>query len=218
MRPITFTTTALPSADTDSVCLSQTPLAAGDLTIAGALAAAGVATLVSTSAKPRYGLQLTVGCAGADSGRTFTVTGTAPGGAAQTETIAGANIGTTAGVLFWETITQVAVDAATAGAIVVGTAQIGATAWIPLDVYVENQYQTIQTDVTGTINYTWQYTNDDPFDTSITQLAFSHPTAGMVAASTDQIAGTSTQLRAVRLKINSGSGTARNTIVQQSAA
>ena len=218
MRPMQFTTTALPTADTDSICLSQTPLAAGNLTIAGVLASGGVATLVSLSAKPRYGLQLTVGCAGSDAGRTFTITGTAPGGKAQTETIAGSNASATAGVLFWETVTRVAVDAATAGAIIVGTAQIGATDWLPLDVYTPNQVQTISTDVSGTINYTWQYTNDDPFDTSITPVPYSHPTAGMVAATTDQIAGTTTQMRAVRLKINSGNGTARNVITQQSAA
>lgn len=218
MRPISFTTTALSAADTDSISLSQTPLGAGNLTITGALASGGVATLTSASAKPRYGLYVTVKCAGADAGRTFTITGTKPGGAAQTETIAGANTGTTTGTKAFETVTQVAVDAATAGAIEVGTAQAGYTDWLPMDIYTPNDATAFDAVVSGTINYSVVYTNEDPFDTSIAHLTKAHPDAALTAASASQTAQATALMRALRVVINSGSGTLRVTITQQSTA
>lgn len=216
MRPIQFTTTALAALDDDSICLSQTPSGAGNLTIAGALASGGVATLTSALAGPRYGLKIIVSCAGADAAKTFTVTGTKPGGTAQTETIAGSNGSTTTSTLYWETVTQIAVSAATAGAVKVGTTQIGATEWMPLDIYTPNCQTAIDSVVSGTINYSWVYTNEDPFNTAITQLAAAHPDAALTAASASQTAQATAILRAVRLIINSGSGTLRNTITQQS--
>lgn len=216
MRPMAFTTTALAAADTDSISLSQTPLGAGNLTITGALAAGGVATLTAATARPRYGLLVTVKCAGADAARTFTITGTRPGGSTQTETIAGANAGTTTGALYFETVTQVAVDAATAGAIEIGTAQAGGTDWMPMDVAVPNQATTFSAVVTGTINYSVQYTNEDPFDRTITQLAKAHSVAALTAASASQTATATDLMRAMRIIIASGSGTLRVAITQQS--
>jgi hypothetical protein len=211
LRPISFTTIALAGADTNYIAESQTPLGAGNLTLTAAAAA-----LVSTSAKPRYGLLISIDCAGADAGRTFTVTGTAPGGATQSETMAGSNGSQTLSTLYYESVTSIAVDAATAGAVIAGIRQTGATAWMPLDIYDPNSSTAISVNITGTLNYSVQYTNEDPFDTSITPVAISHPVAALVAASADQIGQTVNILRAVRLLINSGSGTALMTIVQQS--
>lgn len=216
MRPISFTTTALSGASTTNICGSQTPLGAGNLTINGALATAGVATLTSATAKPRYGLTIKISCAGSDAGRTFTVTGTKPGGGAQTEAIAGANSSNTSSALYWETITQIAVDAATAGAITVGANQVGATDWIPLDVYTPSPQTAIDVNITGTVNYSVTYTNEDPWDTTITQLEKVHPDSALTGASADQTAQATAVMRAVRLIINSGSGTAKMTITQQS--
>ena len=211
MRPIAFTTITLAAADTNLIAETQTPLVAGNLTLTTSAAA-----LVSTSAKPRYGLFISIDCAGADAGRTFTVTGTRPGGASQTEAIAGSNGGQTLSAKYWESVTQIAVDAATAGAVIVGTRQTGATDWIPLDIYTPNQDTAIQVNVTGTINYSVVYTIEDPFDTSITQVAIAHPVAGLTTGSTDVSGQATVIMRAVRLLINSGSGTAYVTIVQQS--
>lgn len=218
MRPMAFTTTALAATDDDSICLSQTPSGAVNLTIAGALASGGVATLTSSSARPRYGLQLVITCAGSDAGKTFAVTGTMPGGAAQTETIAGSNGSTTNSVLYWETVTQVTASAATAGAVKVGTNQAGATAWLPMDIYTPSPATTESYVVAGTINYSVVYTNEDPFDTSITQLAKAHPDAALTTATASQTATALVTMRAIRILINSGSGTLRASIVAQSTA
>jgi len=105
------------AADADGVCQSQTPAGGGEqnLTINGALASGGVATFTAA----RF---ITIACAGADDGRTFTITGTDVNGDAQTETIAGADTGTSTGTLYFRTVTQVTVDDDTAGAITVGMA------------------------------------------------------------------------------------------------
>lgn len=113
------TSVGIGAADADGISTSQTPGAAGNLTITGALASGGVATL-------GYGRKVTITSAGNDSGRTFTVTGTDENGNAQTESITGPNIGTSTGTKNFLTVTQIAIDAAAAGAITAGaTVQSG---------------------------------------------------------------------------------------------
>jgi len=109
---ITADTTA---ADPDGVCQSQTPAGGGSqtLTINGAESSGGVATFTAA----RF---ITITCAGNDAGRTFTITGTDVNGSAQTETISGEDIGSSTGTKYFRTVTEVAVDANTAGAITVG--------------------------------------------------------------------------------------------------
>ena len=104
------------AADVDGVCASQTPAAGGaqNLTINGAQASGGVATFTA-------GRLITIASASDDSARTFTVTGTDVNGNTQTETIAGPAT-TVTGTLYFRTVTQVTVDADTAGAITVGMA------------------------------------------------------------------------------------------------
>lgn len=105
------------AADADGVCQSQTPAAGGEqaLTINGAQASGGVATFVAA----RF---ITITSAGADSGRTFTVTGTDVNGNVQTESITGPATTTVTGTLYFRTVTEVLVDDNTAGAITVGMA------------------------------------------------------------------------------------------------
>jgi hypothetical protein len=91
--------------------------------------------------------------------------------------------------------------------------------WWPLDIYTPNQVTTISvTLVSGSANYTVQYTNEDPFNTSITQQAVSHPVAALVGATTSQTGSTTTLMRAVRINTASGTGVLRVTVVQQSTA
>ena len=101
-----------------------------------------------------------------------------------------------------------------------GVAQAGYSQWIPLDIYVPNQVTTISATVSGTINYSIQYTNEDPFDHSFVHQAVAHPAAAgaFTGASTSQTHFTTTLMRAVRYLINSGDGTIRLTITQQSTA
>ena len=98
MRPVRNYT--LPrAADPDGIATSQTPGAAGDLTLNGALVSDGVATIKQTGSdannRPysRHGQLVTITSAGDDSGRTFTITGETAEGGIRSEEVTGANAG-----------------------------------------------------------------------------------------------------------------------------
>lgn len=207
MRPISFTRSQ-PAADGDSVAAVQVINTSGAITINGSLAVAGVATLTV----PAYITAFSEKSATVN----FIVTGTAPNGASQVETLAVTASGTVTGALSFATVTKVVADAPTSATISIGNAVTGYTGWIPLDIYTPNQVTTISAKTSGTVNYSVQYTNEDPFDTTIQQLAVAHPNASLTGASGDETQFTTTLMRAVRLKINSGAGSVRFTIVQQS--
>lgn len=91
--------------------------------------------------------------------------------------------------------------------------------WWPLDIYTPNQVTTISANLlSGTANYSIEYTNEDPFDTSITQLAVAHPDASFTGATGSHTGFTTTLMRAVRVKTASGTGSLRVTVTQQSTA
>ena len=111
------------AADPDGICTSQTTSGAANLTIAGALATAGVATLV-----PARNVSITSG--GSDERtKTFTITGTDVSGNTVSEEIAGPNTSATVSTTsIFLTVTQVAVDGALAGNVTVGSgATVSAT-------------------------------------------------------------------------------------------
>jgi hypothetical protein len=203
------------SADDNGISLSQTPADGDPLTINGAYASGGVATLQLPAA-------VTLTSGDDVSASTFTVTGTDADGNVISEDIAGPNNATTTGLLLFATVTEILCTGGTytteevsAGADDVG---LGPTDWWPLDIYTPNQVTTISCNIlaSGTANYDVEYTNEDPFDTSITQLAVAHPAAALTGATADQTAFTTTLMRAVRVNINSGAGDLRVTVVQQS--
>ena len=104
------------AADPDGVCAAQTTGGAANLTINGALATAGVATLLPAR-------NVTITSAGSsETGKSLTITGTDVNGNAVTESIAGpggsATVATTA---IFSTVTQVAVDGALTGNVTVGS-------------------------------------------------------------------------------------------------
>lgn len=132
----------------NSIALSQTPGAAGNLTLAGALASGGVIPDLS------LGYIISIASSSDLSGRTFTVTGFSQDNKAQTEAITGPNNATVVSAKFWRQITSIAVDAACAGALTVGTANTTLSAATPsyvLDLYETNT--SIAVDIGGTINY-----------------------------------------------------------------
>ena len=91
--------------------------------------------------------------------------------------------------------------------------------WWPLDIYTPNQVTTISANLlSGTATYSIEYTNENPFDTSITQLAVAHPDASFTGATGSHTGFTTTLMRAVRVKTASGTGVLRVTVVQQSTA
>lgn len=147
MRPkrVSFTL-ATPAAN--SIATSQTPGAAGNLTLDGALASGGVIPDLS------LGYIISITSAGNISARTFTVTGFDQDNKAQTESITGPNATTVVSTKFWRRITTIAIDAAAGSALTVGTANTTLSARTPtyaIDIYEPNT--SIAVDISGTINY-----------------------------------------------------------------
>lgn len=99
----------------NSISTSQTPGAAGNLTITGSLATAGVATLDV----PRN--IIAVSGSGTDSTQTLTYTGTDYLGVALVETVTLTGTSTVQGLKAFKTVSRVAVSAATVGALTVGS-------------------------------------------------------------------------------------------------
>lgn len=207
MRPISFTRSQ-PAADADSVASAQELNDSGAIVLDGALASGGVATL----SVPAYVTAFSEASVAVN----FVVSGTGPAGQSQVETLAISASGTVTGLLSFATVNSVYADAPTSATISIGNAEAGYTAWIPLDIYTPNQVTNISAKTSGTVDYSVEYTNEDPFDINLDHLAVPHPNASLTGASGDETQFTTTLMRAVRLKINSGSGSVRFTIVQQS--
>src|SRR5688500_12081268 len=94
-------TVQLAAADADGICKTQTPLAAGNLTINGDLASGGVATIATANTAR----QVIITSAGNDSGRTFTIYGTDAAGNTFSEALTGASGGAATSVAHFRTVT-----------------------------------------------------------------------------------------------------------------
>lgn len=117
----------------NSICASQTPGGAGALTINGTLAitnpvAGAGGTAAAGDATVRFAVpqRVYITCAGNNSGRTFTITGTVQSptsfgpGAVIAETVTGANTNTVASSNLYSTIISVTISGASTGAVTVG--------------------------------------------------------------------------------------------------
>jgi hypothetical protein len=217
MRPIQQTLN-IETADPNGVVTAETPVNNTDLTIGGAYASGGVATFP-------FPTEVTFTSADNLSTVTFTVIGTDANNVYQSEDVVGPNNDTVETTNKFATVTAIEVTTVTTftteevevGGAAVG---IGDGAWWPLDIYTPNQVTNISCNIlaSGSATYSVQYTNEDPFDLSITQLAVAHPVAALTGATADQTAFTTTLMRAVRVNVASGSGQLRVTVVQQSTA
>lgn len=98
------------AADTDAVAASQSRGSAGNL------------ALTSSPYTPSSVRKITITSAGNDSARTFTVTGTDYNDAALVSQVTGANAGTATTSVVFKTVTQIAVDGATASTVTAGIA------------------------------------------------------------------------------------------------
>ena len=214
MRPITVSVGPLTAASAYAIALSQTPAGAGALTLNGALASGGVATLPQTR---RVGIT----SAGNDTGITFTIAGTTFAGAAATEVLTGASGGVAQSVLDYATVTSIVASGAAAGAITVGTTAVASSSWIRMDAWDLSQ-TALQINVTGTVNYTVQSTLDDP--NSPTDAVAASAVTWVNSSDTNVVAATNTQQSNfayapsfVRLLLNSGAGSAKMTLIQSGA-
>ncbi len=189
MRPVVLSL-QYPAADADSVVASVTPLAGGALTLVTATGVSfGSPTLI------------TVTSVGNETGRTFTITGIDESGQNPlTVTLAGANAGVATTTRAFSSVTAVSVDAATAGAITVGSAQAGHSQTIPLNIYAESEVSIQVTLAGGTGTYTVQQTLDDPFSSTYPTW-FDHPDTDLVASSANRQGNYGYVPRAMRLRV-----------------
>lgn len=211
----------LDAADADGIAQSQTPGAAGNLTLNGALVASGVAVLTD----PGMARQVLVTTAADESAKTITIYGTNASGNPVSETITGpaATTGTT--VAYYQTVTRVTVSAAFTGAVTVGTNGVGSSRIVALNTHIDPVNFSVTVLVSGTVNYDIEYTYQDPnkpqFDSG-GQLPSTNPEAGLIWFDDANLAGeTANQTASVtypvwgaRLKMNSGTGTATAHFIQ----
>src|SRR5215475_2867732 len=139
-----------------AVSASQSP-GAGAILINGTLASGGVATLD----QPR---RVVIAPGGADSGITFTVTGANRTGNVISETVQGVNNPSTVATQNdFKTVTAVTHTGSVASTITIGTttAPVASSQWFAVDTNADPISIGIAVVVSGTINYTVEYTYDD---------------------------------------------------------
>lgn len=153
----------------------------------------------------------------ADTTHVFTVTGTSPTGTLLTETVG--PITTSAYTTQdFATVTSITINGAPTAAVTVGTNAIAATPWVRTDEWADPS-MSIQCDVSGTVNYTVQASNDDPNDPTnpvlpqnMTWIASND--ANVVGATASQLSNYLFSPRYVRVLLNSGSGSVTATVTQ----
>lgn len=192
----------LTAADADLIATSQTPLAAGNLTLTGV--------------QPDAARRIVVSCAGSDAARTFTIYGTNRTGNSQTESVAGSAASTSVTTQDFLTVTRVAVDAATAGAIEVGTSAIASSSWYAINEHTTPVNVGVGVVVSGTVNFTVEVTYDNvnsPY-TSTFPTVFSVTALASKTANTDAIISTPFSAMRVTLNSNTNPGYVRMIAIQ----
>lgn len=196
------------AADNNGICEGQTPLAGGDLDLDGILVTDGVADLTSQR-------QVLFTFAADETGRTFVVYGTDDQGISISESVAGTAT-TAVTLLNYNTVTRITIDAASAGALTVGTNGVGATPWQIVNWHVAPMNFGFAGLVTGTVNYTVQYTMEDPGGTypNGSEIPTAFNITDLASKSADTAAGWTTPIAAWRVQVNSGTGSVTVAVLQ----
>jgi len=96
-----------------------------------------------------------------DSANSYTITGTNSGGNPLTETVAGgATTATTTN--HFQSVTQITAAGTSAGTVKIGTNGVGSSEFVSLNYHAQPVNISVASIVDGTINYTVQWTYDDP--------------------------------------------------------
>lgn len=88
----------------------------------------------------------------------------------------------------------------------------GSTAWMPVDWRQSPFNASVSVVVTGTVSYDVEHTFDDVFDAAVTPTAWDHAT--LAAQTANGNSNYAFPIRAVRVTVNSGTGTAALTWMQ----
>lgn len=185
--------------DRDGLAQSQTPGAAGNLTLNGV----GIVDGYAIFSPPR---KVAIFCGSDISARVFTVYGTDRAGTAITDTITGINNTTVSTNKIFKTVTRIAVDAATGAAVEAGWTIVSYSSWIILGNKMgHNQYRVV-CEISGTVNFDVEATTQNYLRDGVTG---EYPDGRVTlqaakTARTDEIL--TAPYTAVRAILNSGSG------------
>ncbi len=203
MRPVVVQLGPFAAASAASILTATTVAGAGSLTLTGTTLDVARRLLFTSS--------------GSDSGITFTVIGIDGSNNRTTEVVTGGVSGTAARTaLDYKTLTSIAASGATAGTLQIGTALTGgvaSTPWVRLDDWAPPGSIGIAAIVSagvggGTINFTVQYSQDDPNSPTnpvnpYQMTWFNSGTAALVTATTSQSATELVSTAFARILVNS---------------
>lgn len=217
MATNTVFTKTLAAASANNIAQSQSP-GAGAITMNGSAVASGVATIdtYSSSNNTEIGRRVIITSGGNDTGITFTVTGTNSSGQTISDTFAGASGGAAQSNLDFVTVTGVTHTGSVATTVTVGTNGVGSSRWMtqnfmgksPMNISWQVEV------VSGSVNYTVQYTMDDPNNLP-SGVSYPLPISSVLGALTSTSDSTfTTPLAALRVLINSGTGVIRVRFVE----
>jgi hypothetical protein len=212
MATSSYYTKSLAAASANNIATSQTPGSAA-LTINGAAATSGVATIDTASANNQaIGRRVIVTSGGDDTGITWTVVGTNASGSKISDTFAGVSGGAAQSNQDFVTVTSITPSGAVASTALAGTNGVGSSGWQTWNLLGESPMNlgfAVEL-VSGAVNFSLQYTYDDPNALPpgvATPLAFT--LAGISAAAATVDASLVTPVMATRILINSGTGVIR---------
>lgn len=213
MRPITVTVGPLAAASANNIATSQTPGAAGNLTLtAGAIAG-------TTPDKPRRVLFTSAGAEAAN-GTIWTLYGTDWNGNSVSEAVAGVNNPSTAQSVYdYATVTRIAVNKAQAGAVTVGTNGVASSRPVFLDTFAPAPTG-LQVTVVGTVNFTVQQSLDNPNTITGGYAAVTwsdHPDISLNGATASAQGNYAYLPFITRVLLNSGTGSVTFTAIQADA-
>lgn len=150
-------TLSLPAGVTNGIALSQTPGAAGNLTLNGSLVTAGVANLVTAQRV------VAVSANAGDTTQSLTITGTDRNGNGISEVLKLNGTTQVNSVNDYLTVTKIAISAATVGALTAGTNSIGSSDWVLDNFLAPTWMLSVAVSIlSGSGTYTVEHTYDDP--------------------------------------------------------
>ena len=207
-------------ANTNVVSTSKVYDVVNRVAISGA-AAAGVTVGMAGVGTMDSARRIIMTSGGNDTGITFTVYGTDWYGTPITDVVTGASGAAASTVLSFKTVTGVLTSGAVATTITVGTNGVADSPWVRFDDLAANSQTTIQTLVSGTVNYDVETAMLDP--NTIGDYAYQNPylVSWLDALDTELVAETASKSGFfaytpvwARITLNSGTGTVRGTFRQ----
>lgn len=185
MRPVVMTVGPFVVGSATNIRTATSIAGAGPVVLNGTTVVGGVATLDTQR-------QLLFTSSASDVGITFTIRGTDNANSSISEVLQG-GVTTAVSLLSYKTVTSIVASGASAGTVSIGTNGVAVSPMVRFDDWAPGPGD-IQVDVSGTINYSVQFSDDDP-------NSFTNPVAlnamTWVATPDATLTGAATSIRSV---------------------